>query len=180
MAKRPMDKRIIVRIERCMGCHSCELACAVAHSESKDLLSLVQSDERPGYRLSVEAYGPQAIPINCNHCEEAACLMVCPTGAIHRAGDRGPVLYDKERCIGCRMCIQACPFGVITASPDGKRVLKCDLCVERLAQHQEPACVVACPTQALVFGDEESANRVKRQKVAEQLVAAQESAREQI
>ncbi|HUV07861.1 MAG TPA: 4Fe-4S dicluster domain-containing protein [Spirochaetia bacterium] len=175
MSKRPMDKRIIVRIERCMGCHSCELACALAHSSTKELISLMENGEKPGYRINVEAYGINSIPVNCQHCEEAGCLMVCPTGAIHRAGDRGPVLYDAERCIGCRMCIQACPFGVVTVSPEGKRVLKCDLCVERLAKHQEPACVVACPTQALVFADQEDGNRIKRRKVAAQLVAALES-----
>ena len=175
MAKitRPMDKRITVRIERCMGCHTCELHCGIAHSVTKELISIVQSGEKPGNRVTVEAYGGAAIPVTCNHCEEAACLMVCPTGAIHRAGAGGPVLYDAERCIGCRMCIQACPFGVITISPDGKRVLKCDLCIERLAKHQEPACVASCPTHALVFTDEEEANRSKRQRVAEQMVAAQ-------
>jgi carbon-monoxide dehydrogenase iron sulfur subunit len=174
MVKRPMHNRIIVKIERCMGCHTCEIACAIAHSSSKDLITMVREGENPGYRVNVEAYTGKAVPINCQHCDEPACVMACPTGAIHRAGEGGPVLYDRERCIGCRLCVQACPFGVITVSPDGKRVLKCDLCVERLAQHKLPACVSACPTGALEFADSEASNREKRKKLAEQMVTVQE------
>ena len=173
MAKRPMHNRIVVNIQRCMACHTCEIACAIAHSSSKDLTKMVEQGETPGYRVNVEAYGDRAVPINCQHCEEPACVMACPTGAIHRAGEGGPVLYDEERCIGCRLCVQACPFGVITISTDGKRVLKCDLCVERLAKHKLPACVSACPTKALEFTDAEVSNREKRKKLAQQMVAAQ-------
>jgi Fe-S-cluster-containing dehydrogenase component len=86
------------------------------------------------------------------------------------------VLFDEQRCIGCKMCVQACPFGVITMRPDKKGVLKCDLCVERLARGEEPACVGACPTRALIFGDEQKAGRRKRRKAAERLVRASESA----
>jgi Fe-S-cluster-containing dehydrogenase component len=73
------------------------------------------------------------------------------------------------------MCVQACPFGVITLDSNGKGVLKCDLCVERLAEGQEPACVMACPTKVLVFGDEEEVNRAKRRETAERMVLAQEA-----
>ncbi len=178
MAVKPKDKRISVKIERCMSCHTCEIACAIAHSSSKDLETIAATDERPGYRLSVESFSEKGVPILCQHCDDPACLMACPTGAIHRNGESGPVLYDEDRCIGCRMCVQACPFGVITVKPDGKRVLKCDLCIERLAQHKLPACVAACPTAALEFADSEESNREKRQKTAEQMVAAQTSATE--
>jgi len=101
-------------------------------------------------------------------------MMVCPTGAIHREGENEPVLFDHTRCIGCKMCVQACPFGMITMRLDGKGVLKCDLCVERLAKGQEPACVVACPTGALVFGDEEQLAQMKRRKTAGRMVSALE------
>ena len=170
-----MQRTIILRIKRCLGCKSCELACAVAHSSAKELIVAVRAGEKPGYRVNVEACGPRAVPIHCNHCEDAPCLMVCPTGAIHRDGDDQPVLFDGERCIGCKMCVQACPFGVITMSADGKGVLKCDLCVERLAEGREPACVEACPTGALVFGNEEDVTRSKRREVAEQMVLAEQA-----
>lgn len=168
-------KTIELRIDRCMACRNCELACAIAHSVAKDLAKAVQDGENPGHRIYIESYGSKAVPVHCNHCEEAACMMACPTGAIHRNGHGKPVLVDKERCIGCRMCVQACPFGVITMSPDGKGVLKCDQCVERLARGQEPACVNACPTKALQYVDVEDANRSKRQKVAGKVAAASES-----
>jgi len=174
MAGMTKDKRIVIRIDRCMGCHTCEVACALAHSESGDLNKMVARGERPGYRVNVESYGGKAVPLHCQHCEQPACVMACPTGAVHRAGEGGPVLYDEERCIGCRMCVQACPFGVITVSPDGKRVLKCDLCIERLARHEEPACVSACPTRALLFVDTSEPARDKRRKLAGQMVAAQD------
>ncbi len=170
-----MAKIIEVHIEKCMGCHSCEFACAVAHSSSRDMDKIVQSGEKPGNRISVESFGRKAVPVNCRHCEEAACILACPTGAVHRDGPGEPVIVDTDRCIGCRMCVQACPFGVMTMTPDGKSALKCDLCIERLEVGKEPACVTACITGALEFIDEEDANRQKRMKVAEQMVAAQET-----
>lgn len=173
-----MAKKVIIDIEKCMGCRSCEFACAVVHSASKDAETIIITGEKPGYRINIEAYGRNAVPVHCNHCEEAPCLLACPTGAIHRDGDKGPVLFDKERCISCRMCVQACPFGVITVNPEGKGVLKCDLCIERLEKGQDPACVVSCPTGALRFIDEEDANKAKRQKTAERLVQAQQMAEE--
>ena len=173
-----MAKIIEVTIEKCMGCHSCEFACAVAHSTTKDMNAVVIDGERPGNRISVEAFGVNAVPINCRHCEEPACVMACPTGAVYRENKNDPVLVDVERCIGCRMCVQACPFGVITMSPNGKGVLKCDLCIERLAEGQEPACVEACPTHALAFIEEEASSKLKRQKVAEQMVTAQQEYKE--
>ena len=159
----------------CVGCRSCEIQCAVAHSKSKDLQAVIRSGEKPGRRINVEAYGRHAVPVHCQHCEEPACVLACPTGALARLADGKPVLLDRERCIGCKMCVQACPFGVITLSPDGKGVLKCDLCIERLAQGLEPACVAACPTKALRLTEAETANREKRRRFAERIVSAQES-----
>ena len=167
-----MRKVIFIDIEKCMGCKSCEFACAVEHSKTKDMYAIIRAGEKPGSRITVESYGRKAIPVNCNHCEEAACLLACPTGAIYRKEEGGPVLVDHTRCIGCHMCVQACPFGVITVRADGKGVLKCDLCIERLAEGREPACIAACPTHALVFLEEEEANRKKRRKTARQMAKA--------
>jgi carbon-monoxide dehydrogenase iron sulfur subunit len=171
------DKRrlmVNVNVARCLGCRSCELACAVAHSVARELEAVARSGQKPGYRITVEASADKAVPLHCNHCEQAACVLACPTGAIWRESETGPVLCAPERCIGCKMCVQACPFGVIALRPDGKGVLKCDLCGERLAAGEQPACVVACPTGALVFAEETAANRAKRRKAAARLAAAQE------
>ena len=170
-----MDKVITVNIEKCLACKSCELACAVAHSLAKALSAAVVSGEKPGYRVNVEVYEGHAVPVHCQHCEEAACVIACPTGALHRDEQTGRVLVERERCIGCGMCVQACPFGVITMHPDGKGVLKCDLCMDRLAAGREPACVEACPTKALVFCEEKEASKNRRRQTAAKMVLAQQS-----
>lgn len=166
-----MKGMIVICVEKCMGCKSCELACAVAHSSMKDLNSLVDLSEKPGYRIHIEAYENKAVPVHCNHCDDAPCMLACPTGAIYREGEKEPVLFDSSRCIGCKMCVQACPFGVISLRLTGKGVLKCDLCIERLIDGKEPACVEACPTKALIFTDEKQVNKDKRLKAAARLVS---------
>lgn len=167
-----MKKMVFVKVERCLGCKSCELACAVEHSAAGEPGAILRFGERPGYRIAVEACGPRAVPVHCHHCEEAACVKACPTGAVYRKSDDSPVLVDVERCIGCRMCVQACPFGVIAAGAEGKGVLKCDLCAGRLEKGMEPACVSACPTMSLVYCEEEEFNRNRRRKAAEKAAAA--------
>jgi len=76
-------------------------------------------------------------------------MLVCPTSAIHRDSQEGPVLLDSERCIGCKACVMACPFGMIQIRHDAASALKCDLCSDRAARGLPPACVAACPTGAL-------------------------------
>lgn len=157
-----MARMILVNMDRCVGCHTCELECAVAHSKSKDLMQLVRDGEKPGRRIYVERIGEKPVPINCCHCEKAACMMVCPTGAIRREGEMEPVLVDNSLCIGCGMCVQACPFGVILLDSQGKGARKCDLCIERLSEGQEPACVASCPTKTLEYVKREEAGTSKR------------------
>ena len=169
-----MKAMVVVNVEKCLGCRSCQIACAVAHSASKDLYQALLETPAPKARVSVEQGRGLPVPVQCRHCEDAPCIAVCPTGALYREDEDSPVVIDDDRCIGCKMCIQVCPFGVISLSGEGKGVLKCDLCVERLAQGQEPACVCACPTGALRFGDVEEASRTKRRRAAEQLLSAQE------
>ena len=168
-----MEKRITPKIDRCMGCHTCELACIEAHSRAGNLIEAARNGEKPGARLSVQYYNEKSVPIHCSHCEKAACMMVCPSGAITRKGANEPVLVDEDQCIGCLMCLTACPFGMIVLNPDGNGVLKCDMCMDRLAQGAEPACVAACPTKALLYSKEDEINKQKRQKVASCLVNAE-------
>jgi len=168
-------RTLVCRIDHCLACKSCEIACALAHSDAQDLLEAVQAEPKPQSRVKVVAAGGHALPLQCRHCEDAPCLMVCPTEAIHRTGDAGPVLIDEERCIGCKMCLVVCPFGAIDLARSGRAVVKCDLCIKRTEAGQEPACVVACPTRALKLVDIEEYNRLRREAAAQRIQAEAEA-----
>ena len=119
--------------------------------------------------MHVEPLADHGVPLQCRHCEDAPCVAICPTGALGRTGPNQPVLLDDDLCIGCRFCLVACPFGVIEASPDGKAMIKCDLCFERTQAGQEPACVAACPTRALEFAEMDDTLRRRRRQAARRL-----------
>lgn len=108
--------------------------------------------------------------MQCRHCEDAPCIKVCPTVAIHRHNPNDPVLVDVELCIGCGYCLVVCPFGVIDITRDGKAVSKCDLCIERTKAGEEPACVSNCPTNALQYGEVSEVIAERRKKAAKQFV----------
>lgn len=154
-------KEIFVRYERCVGCHSCELACAVAHTADRDLFGAIRRGERPRKRLWVEQMDRMKVPSVCRQCEDAACVAVCPTGAMYKRED-GINVCNLPQCIGCWMCALACPFGTIGRS-EGK-VVKCDRdCVDA---EGVPACVRACPTGALVFMTVDEFEAERRREVA--------------
>jgi len=164
-----MKRVIVVNVERCLGCRSCQIACAVAHSRSKTLVGALAEEPRPMPRVAIEAVEGLAVPLQCRHCEDAPCMTVCPTEAIHRPTPDGPVLIEQERCIGCRLCLVACPFGVIALSRDGRAMIKCDLCVDRLAEGALPACVEACPVHALEYREVDEVAAVRRKAAARQV-----------
>jgi Fe-S-cluster-containing hydrogenase component 2 len=149
-------KRIVADPKRCLACRTCELACAVAHADSSDLVETVVSGQAKP-RIYIEAAGRLAVPLQCRHCEDAPCVRVCPSGALARSGENGPVLVEQERCIGCAFCVEACPFGVIRlargaradASSPALAIVKCDLCQRNQAAGLPPACVASCPVKAL-------------------------------
>jgi len=146
-----MNKIIACRVEHCLGCHSCEIACALAHSQSKDLREAVEEHPRPERRVTVEVAGAHGLPLQCRHCEEGLCQRVCPTGAIHRDEKRGVTSVDEDLCIGCKLCILMCPLGVLRIGEHNRATIKCDQCLDRQAAGELPACVAACPTHALQF-----------------------------
>lgn len=140
-------KQIMVKSERCLGCKSCEIACAVAHSETKTLFGAVNEASPPQKRVFVETNGLVNFPLQCRQCEDTPCVHACMAGAMH-LDSIGLVQLDTTRCVGCWMCVMSCPFGVIAQVPSTHKATKCDRCQE-LAY--EPACVTACPTKALEF-----------------------------
>lgn len=149
-----MNHFILSDSHKCIGCRACEVACVMAHNDEQHALT-----ERRFLPRIVLIKGEQKCnPITCHHCEGAPCARSCPNGAISRVD--GSVQVRQEKCIGCKSCMVACPFGVmqivLTPLAAGKvkaTAHKCDLCREREAG---PACVQNCPAQALQLADEET------------------------
>lgn len=164
-----MDKTIVVNIEKCLACKSCEIACALVHSKSKILEQAVAESPRPQRMVTVEAAGEFGVPIQCRHCEAAPCVEICPTGAIRRQSEQAPVVVDEDLCIGCKLCMLICPFGVLRIGPEGRTVIKCDMCLELLEKGQEPACVEACPSGALKLVSLEEMMKARRRNASKQL-----------
>ena len=167
-----MRKIIVVDEDRCLACKQCMIECAMAHSEARTLVEALSGDPPPQPRVHVEPVGQYGMPLQCRHCDDAPCVAICPTGAIHRVSDEGPVLLDQERCIGCKFCVVVCPFGAIELSRDGTALIKCDMCIERIEAGAPPACVAACPTGALQFREVDEWLAERRRRVAQQVLAA--------
>lgn len=150
---------VLIDLTRCSGCRSCEVACR----EANDLLT--QPDEPTQLAADTWTYidfvplptvSTEPLPVKrqCMHCIDPACASACPVAALHKTPE-GPVAYRENRCMGCRYCMIACPFDVPKFEWDsGLRPVigKCTMCVDRLEEGLQPACVEECPTGALKFG----------------------------
>ncbi len=139
-------KEILIDIEKCVGCKSCEIACRVEHSLTKNIFTSIFEEKLPQKRVFVEKNGDTVVPLQCRNCEDSPCITACMTGALYK-DERGITICDEYKCIGCFMCIMVCPFGVINISRYERKIIKCDRCPER----DVPACVEACPTGALRY-----------------------------
>lgn len=136
------NRRLFVTPERCIGCKSCEIACAFTHATGLGTPGLTRIR---AYSLRPETH----VPVVCLQCENAACVQVCPTATLVRVTEgpgAGAIRVHTERCISCRMCTVACPFGNIHLEPASGQIVKCDLC------GGDPACAKFCPTAALEWG----------------------------
>lgn len=147
---------ILVDTTACTGCSRCVDACVDANHLGADTPAVQQAgDSLSAQRWSSIVYS-SGHPVRkfCRHCIEPACVSVCPVGAMIKT-EAGPVIYDASRCMGCRYCMMACPFGIPRYEWDSAapRIQKCTLCSTRLAEGGLPACVEACPEQALIFGN---------------------------
>jgi len=150
---------LMIQPEYCTGCRSCELACSYTKEQ-------VYSPTLSRVTVYMWEHDLTAVPMMCVQCEDAFCQRACPTGAISRDSVTGAMLVDNTKCIRCRMCVQACPFGGSAYDPVGSRILKCDLC------GGDPACVKACNTPALQYVDATKANIERKRAYAARLKAA--------
>ena len=164
---------MVLDLARCIGCNACTVSCKIENGTPADhYWARVYTEEQGEFPNVKTTY----VPALCNHCVDAPCVAVCPTGASHQRDD-GIVLVDQHTCIGCRACMMACPYsarfylrdGMLdtgyhgqerTAYEDAKwqwftegTVTKCTFCAHRVDTGLEPACVVTCPAEARIFGD---------------------------
>ena len=165
-----------IDLSRCIGCNTCAVACKVSNNLPKDVWwNVVHTKGRDFADTSKGTYGGEMqlswLPVNCMHCENAVCEEVCPTGATVKRDD-GIVTVDEETCIGCKSCMEACPYDVrrlIENEPEyylelpigdpaakshkGGTVEKCDFCAGRIDRGEKPACMELCPGRARYWGD---------------------------
>ena len=159
-------KAILVTPEVCIGCRACQVACKSwnqlpgiktknngTYQNPPDLASaafnIIRYSEVPSEKNPVRWL---FVSRRCMHCDDAGCMKICPSpGALYRTKE-GAVAFDRDKCIGCKLCVNACPFDVPRYDADGK-VTKCHLCFDRIGAGMQPACVKTCPTGALRFGD---------------------------
>jgi len=133
----------------CIGCHACTVACKTEHEiPVGQFRTWVKYVDKGSYPDNSRAFGV----MRCNHCTDAPCVQICPTKSLFKRED-GIVDFDSERCIGCKSCMQACPYDAIYIDEDTHTAAKCNFCAHRVDSGLEPACVVVCPTHSIWVGD---------------------------
>jgi tetrathionate reductase subunit B len=141
---------MVIDARRCYGVQACTVACKAEYKVPLgDNRSWVEEIEKGNYPNVSRSFLPRL----CNHCSEPACVKVCPTGATWKRDEDGIVVIDKNICIGCKYCVQACPYDMRFVNEDTGTADKCDFCIHRVSQGLQPACVEACPSRARIFGD---------------------------
>ena len=139
----------VIDHRKCIGCHACTVACKeenrVPLGAFRTWVKYVEKGTFPHTRRYFSV-------LRCNHCDEAPCVTICPTVALYRRAD-GIVDFDNARCIGCKSCMQACPYDALYIDPATSTAAKCNYCAHRIEVGLEPACVIVCPEQAIIAGD---------------------------
>ena len=138
----------------CIGCHACTVACKSEHDVpigvNRTHVKYIETGTYPDSSREFSVH-------RCNHCEDAPCTTICPTYALFTRDD-GIVDFDNDRCIGCKSCMQACPYDALYIDPNQGTAAKCNYCAHRIENSYEPACVIVCPTESIISGDIEDPN----------------------
>lgn len=138
----------------CIGCHACTVACKSEHDVpigvNRTHVKYIETGTYPNSSREFSVH-------RCNHCEDAPCTDICPTNALFTRDD-GIVDFDSDRCIGCRSCMQACPYDALYIDPNTSTAAKCNYCAHRIEHSYEPACVIVCPTESITSGDLDDPN----------------------
>jgi len=152
---------------RCIGCHACTVACKEEHNiaigVNRTWVKYIEKGRYPDTRRHFAV-------LRCNHCDDAPCIEICPTVALFRRAD-GIVDFDNQRCIGCKSCMQACPYDALYIDPDRNTAAKCNFDASRVEMGYKPACEVVCPTQAILSGDLDDASSEISRRVAMEKVS---------
>ncbi|MGH1436852.1 MAG: 4Fe-4S dicluster domain-containing protein [Lewinella sp.] len=161
-----MKYGFVIDNRKCIGCHACTTACKSEHNVpvgvNRTWVKQVEKGEFPDSRRLFSV-------MRCNHCTDAPCVEICPTEALFVRED-GIVDFDKDRCIGCKSCMQACPYDALYIDPETSTAAKCNYCAHRIDVGLEPACVNVCPEHAIISGDMEDAGSEIAQLLARQAV----------
>ncbi|MFH1862802.1 MAG: 4Fe-4S dicluster domain-containing protein [bacterium] len=152
-------KAILTDTTKCIGCRECVIACKKEYDLELEVprrWALEDGLSARNWTSIVQKPGGKFIRKQCRHCIEPACVSACPVQALRKTPE-GAVIYDSSRCMGCRYCMMACPYGIPRYDWDQPvpYVRKCILCYDRIKCGSQPACTAACPTQATIFGDRE-------------------------
>ena len=162
-----MSKAMLIDTTRCIGCRACQVACKSWHNLSGKQTTFSQTWSNPRFMDSKnytrvifrevekgETFNWYFIKRQCMHCVDPACESVCPVGALIKLKD-GPVVYDDDKCIGCRYCMMACPFQVPKFEWESAvpLVRKCDFCADRLEAGLPTSCAATCPTRTILYGE---------------------------
>ncbi len=143
------QRAFVIDQGRCIGCHACTVACKVEHGVElgvfRTWVKYIERGEFPDVRRHFAV-------LRCNHCTDAPCVEVCPVTALYKRED-GIVDFDPQRCIGCKACLNACPYDALYIDPDSQTAAKCNFCAHRVELDLKPSCEVVCPVGAIVSGD---------------------------
>lgn len=158
----------VIDHNRCIGCHACTVACKEEHNVPVGVFrTWVKYIEKGEFPATSRHFGV----MRCNHCDAAPCVEICPTSALFHRSDR-IVDFDNQRCIGCKSCMQACPYDALYIDPETHTAAKCNFCAHRVELDLEPACVLVCPTRAIIAGDLDDPQSNVSTIIATQKVAA--------